>query len=93
MKNKSQNKGATLIMYPVLSHVQLFVTLWTVVRQAPLSMGLLRQEYGVGCRFLLQGIFQTQPSNPIFLCLAHCRQILYLLSHRGSPIFTIDSKL
>ena len=32
----------------VLSHfsrVQLFATLWTVARQAPLSMGLSSQEY------------------------------------------------
>ena len=27
------------------SHVQLFVTLWTVARQAPLSMGFSRQGY------------------------------------------------
>ena len=27
------------------SHVQLFVTLWTVARQAPLAMGFSRQEY------------------------------------------------
>ena len=31
---------------------------------------------GVGCHFLLQGIFPTQGSNPGLL---HCRQILYLL--------------
>ena len=31
----------------------------------------------------LQGIFQTQGSNP---GLPHCRQILYCLSHQGSPI-------
>ena len=30
------------------SHVQLFVTLWTVSRQAPLTMGLSRQEYWNG---------------------------------------------
>ena len=30
------------------SHVQLFVTLWTVVRQVPLSMGFSRQEYWSG---------------------------------------------
>ena len=30
--------------------------------QAPLSMGFPRQEYGVGCRFLLQEIFPTQGS-------------------------------
>ena len=37
---------------------------------------------GVGCHALLQGIFPTQGSNP---GLQHCRQILYCLSHRGSP--------
>ena len=42
----------------VLSNpVQLFATPWTVVHQGPLSMGFPRQEYGVGCHFLLQGIF------------------------------------
>ena len=30
------------------SHVQLFVTLWTVACQAPLSMGFSRQEYWSG---------------------------------------------
>ena len=30
------------------SHVQLFVTLWTVACQAPLSMGVSRQEYWSG---------------------------------------------
>ena len=29
----------------VLSHVQVFVTLWTVAYQAPLCMGFSRQEY------------------------------------------------
>ena len=29
----------------MLRHVELFVTLWTVARQAPLSMGFSRQEY------------------------------------------------
>ena len=31
-------------MLSCLSQVQLFVTPWTVVRQAPLSMGFSRQE-------------------------------------------------
>ena len=30
------------------SHVQLFVTLWTVAQQGPLSMGFSRQEYWSG---------------------------------------------
>ena len=38
---------------------------------------------GVGCHFLLQGIFQSQRLNPGLL---HCRQILYCLSHQGSPM-------
>ena len=32
---------------------------------------------GVGCHALLQGIFPTQGSNPQFLSLLHCREILY----------------
>ena len=34
-----------------LSHVQLFVTPWTVAHQAPLSMGFPRQEYWSGLTF------------------------------------------
>ena len=34
-----------------LSHVQLFATLWTLARQAPLSMGFPRQEYWSGLPF------------------------------------------
>ena len=34
-----------------LSHIQCFVTPWTVVRQAPLSMGFSRQEYWSGLPF------------------------------------------
>ena len=34
-----------------LSHVRLFVTPWTVAHQAPLSMGLSRQEYWSGLPF------------------------------------------
>ena len=34
-----------------LSHVQLFATLWTVARQAPLLMGFCRQEYWSGLPF------------------------------------------
>ena len=66
----------------LLSHVKLFVTLWTVARQSPLSMGFSRQEYWSGFYFLLQGIFLTQGTNPGLL---HCRQkILYRLCQQGS---------
>ena len=42
-----------------LSHVRLFVTSWTVAHQAPPSMEFLGKSTGVGCHFLLQGIFPT----------------------------------
>ena len=39
----------------------------TVAHQAPLTMGFSRQEYGVGYRFLHQGIFLNQGWNPCLL--------------------------
>ena len=60
----------------VLSHVQLFVTLWTVAFQAPLSLGFSQQEYWSGLPFPRDlhdpGI---EPTSPIFSCIG--RQILY----------------
>ena len=41
------------------------------------------QNTGLGCHFLLQGIFLTQESNP---GLQHCRSILYCLSHQGRAL-------
>ena len=41
---------------------------------------------GVVCHALLQGIFLTQVSNQYLL---HCRQILYSLSHQGSPSYVM----
>ena len=38
-----------------LSRVGLFVTLWTVARQSPLSMGSSRQEFWSGLPFLSPG--------------------------------------
>ena len=65
----------TLCVYAKsLSCVRLFVTAWTVARQAPLSTGFSRQEYWRGLLLPFQRIFLTQGSNPGLL---HCRQILY----------------
>ena len=55
----------------LLSCVRLFVTPWTVALQAPLSMNFPGKNTGVGCHFLLQGIFLTQGLNPCLLCLLH----------------------
>ena len=44
-----------------------------------------RKNTGVGSHSLLQGIFPTEGLIPGLL---HCRQILYQLSHQGSPSCT-----
>ena len=66
----------------MLSIFWLSATLWTVACQAPLPWHFPHKNIGVGCHFLLQGIFPTQGLN---LGLLHCRQILYSLSHQESP--------
>ena len=40
-----------LLLFRLLSCVRLFATLWTVAGQAPLSIGLSRQEYCCGLPF------------------------------------------
>ena len=67
------------------SHVQLFAPLWTIALQAPLSMGLSRQEYWSGLPCLPPedlpdpGIKPTSPKSPAL-------QVDSLpLSHQGNP--------
>ena len=58
------------------------VTPWTVAHQTPVHGIFPGKNTGVGCHFLLQGIFLTQ--GP-YLHLLHYRWILYWLSHQGNP--------
>ena len=44
----SEQGAVSACVLSLFSRVQLFVTLWTVARQAPLSLGLSRQEYWSG---------------------------------------------
>ena len=73
-----------------LSCVWLFVTLWTVARQASLSWNFPGKNTGVSFHSLLQGIFLTQGWN---LDLMDCRQILYHLSPQGSPFYWLPCYL
>ena len=59
-----------------LSRVRLFAAPWLLH-----PWDFPGKSTGVGCHFLLQGIFPTQGLNP---GLPHCRQTLYRLSHQGS---------
>ena len=54
----------------LLSHVQLFATLWTVTHQAPLSMEFSRQEYRSGLPCPSPRDLLTQGSNQSLLLSA-----------------------
>ena len=65
-----------------LKKVKVTQSVSNFLRSHGLSMEFSRPEYWVGSLYLLQGIFPARGSNPGLL---HCGQILYQLSHRGSP--------
>ena len=54
----------------LLSRVRLFVTLWTVACQAPLSMGFSRQEYESGLPCPPPGDLPDPGIEPMSLALA-----------------------
>ena len=70
-----------------LSPVQLFVTSWTVPHQAPPSIKVSDKNTGVGCRFLLQGIFPTQGSNLCLLPLLHWQTESVTTELPGKPTY------
>ena len=54
-------------MLRYFSHVQLFVTLWALAHQAPLSMGFSRQEYWSGLPCPPPGDLPNSGIQPISL--------------------------
>ena len=68
-----------------LSRVQLFATLWTVATRLLCPWDSPGKNTGVGCHFLLQGIFLTQGSNPSLASSALAGGSLPLC-HLGSPL-------
>ena len=66
-------------MLSCFSRVQLFVTPWTVARQAP------GKNTGVGGHSLLQGIFPIQGVNSHLLCLLHWQPSSLPLVPPGKP--------
>ena len=59
--------GISVLRCYLLSCVQLFVTAWPVVHQAPLSMGFSKQEYWSGLPFPSPGDLPhpgTEPESP-----------------------------
>ena len=69
-----------------LSHVRFFVTSWAVTLPGGLCLWNLPGKYtGVGCLFLLQGIFLTQGSSWYLRCLLNWQADSLPLCRRGSP--------
>ena len=52
-----------------LSHIRLFVTLWTVAHQVPPSIGFSRQEYWSGLPFLSLGDLPNPGIEPRYPAL------------------------
>ena len=75
-----QAKTATVSKEKWKSHSVVSDSLWPHGLYSPWNSP--GQNTGVDSLAFLQGIFPTQGSNP---GLPHCRQILYQLSHKGSP--------
>ena len=67
----------------LLSRVRLFITHRLQAARLLCPQNFLGKNPAVGCHFLYQGIFLTRTLN---VGLLHCTQILYHLSHQGSPI-------
>ena len=72
------------------SRVQLLVTLWTVARQAPLSMGFSKQEYWRGLPCPPSGDLPgPRNQTPISYVSCTLRCVLYHQCHLGSPCPTL----
>ena len=67
-----------------LNCVQLFVTPWSTRHLCPWDFS--GRNIGVGCYFLLQGIFLTQGSNSCLLHFLYCRWILYHWAIQEIPL-------
>ena len=69
-----------------LSHVWLFVTPWTVARQAPLSMGFPRQEDWSGVPFTPPGDLLNPGIEPVSLVPPALAGRFFITCHLGRPI-------
>ena len=80
--------GMCVLVVLMLSHSVMSdsVTPWTVARQAPLSIGFLRQEYWNGLPFPFPGdLPDPQGLNPHFLHLLHWQAGSLLLAQLRKP--------
>ena len=85
---KDQSHLRSSLKTPTLScfsRLQLFVIVWTVARQAPLSMGFSRQAYRSGLPFPLPGHLPDPGIEPASLSLLHQQACSLLIEPPGKP--------
>ena len=73
------------MMISHLSCVQLFVILWTVARQVPLSMEFSRQEYWSGLPYTSPGVLSNPEIKHVSLCLLYWQVTFLPLTPPGKP--------
>ena len=83
MKSKNGCVSLAECVLSCFSCVWLFVTLWTIAHQVPLSMGFSRQEYWSGLPFPSPGDLPNPWIEPMFFILAGG---FLPLVPRGKPI-------
>ena len=71
-KQEKKRNPTHLCLLSCFSHVSLWAALWTIVYQAPLSVGLSRQEYWRGLLGPPPGDLPNPGIQPVSLCLLHC---------------------
>ena len=79
-----------MCMLSRFSHVRLFVTLWTIAHQAPLSKGFSGQESWSGLPFPSPGDLPDPGIKPL-LCLLHWQAGSLPLVPPGKPIYCSGS--
>ena len=81
--SKYQTESSRVCVLSRFSHALLFMTLWTVAHQAPLSTGFPRQEYGGGSHSSLQGILPTQDQTHVS-CVSYTACVFFTAEPLGA---------
>lgn len=68
------------------SHVPLSVTLWTIARQATMSMGFSRKNTEIGCHAFLRRSSLPRDQTYIFYISCIYRRVHYLLAPSRKPL-------
>ena len=96
MNGSIMNSEIILVFITVcccFSHVQLFATLWTIASQAPLSMGIFRQEYWNGLPCSPPRDLHEQGIKPASLVFLHWQVGSLLLVPPGTLIKYWETEL